>query len=91
LKLPAPQNEHWTIAQGAGVSVAVAVGDGVSVGVIVGVNVLVAKGEGVIVGVMDGVGVGVRVTTGNISVGMFLSSRSRRIHPPSNSCNVVSF
>ena len=61
-------------------------GSGVDVSVGVGVNVLVAVGEGVMVGVDDGVGVllgvgvAVSVTTGRMSMAMFLSSTSRRIH-----------
>lgn len=56
----------------------------------VDVNVLVGVKEGVIVGVLLGVGVGVSVITGRISMGMFLSSRSRRIQPSSNSSNDAS-
>ena len=82
---------------GSGVSVSV----GVDEGVVEAVNVNVGVGEGVIVGVEEGVkdgvtvgvslgvGVDVNVTAGSMSMAMF-SSRSRRIHLPSNGCRVLS-
>ena len=86
---------------GSGVSVSVGVDEGVveavNVGVgeavIVGVDVLVGVDVrvkvGVAAGVLLGVGVTVSVTKGSISIAIF-SSRSRRIHLPSNGCRVLS-
>lgn len=71
------------------VNVNVAVGEGVIVGVSVLVGVDVRVKVGVAVGVLLGVGVDVSVTKGSISMAMF-SSRSRRIHLPSNGCRVLS-
>jgi len=64
------------------VEVFVAVGNGVIVGVLVGVN------EGVMVGVLLGIEIGVNVITGSRLMGLFRSSRSWRIHPPSNCSNI---
>jgi len=70
---------------GVDVNVLVAVGEGVMVGVDVGVK------EGVTVGVLLGVEVAVSVTTGTMSMETVLSSRSSRIHPPSNARSAVCF
>ena len=82
------------VSVGFGVSVSVAVGvgvsEGVNVGVRLGVNVELGVKVGVMVKVAVRVGVGVNVTPGRMSMGMVRSSKSRRIHPPSNSSNVGS-